>query len=110
MPEKSQAYFCDNDYVSRAVDLINESERPVLYVGGGCITSGASDALVKFSEKINAPVASSMMGLGCFPASHPNYLGLIGMHGMSNVAGAMQEADLIIAVGCRFDDRVAGDR
>lgn len=110
VPEKSKAYFCDNDYVSRAVDLINASERPVLYVGGGCITSGASDALVKFSEKINAPVASSMMGLGCFPASHPNYLGLIGMHGMSNVAETMQEADLIIAVGCRFDDRVAGDR
>ncbi len=110
VPEKSKAYFCDSKYVAKAIELIDAAERPVLYVGGGCIASGAEDALVKFSEKINAPVASSMMGLGCFPASHPNYLGLIGMHGMSNVAETMQKADLIIAVGCRFDDRVAGDR
>ena len=109
-PVKSKPYFSDSKYVARAVELINESKRPVLYVGGGCIASGASDALVAFSEKTGAPVASSAMGLGCFPASHPNYLGLIGMHGMANVAAAMQEADLIIAVGCRFDDRVAGDR
>ena len=62
-------------------------------MGGGCIASGASDALVAFSEKLNAPVTASTMGLGCFPASHPNYLGLIGMHGMSNVAEAMQDAN-----------------
>lgn len=109
-PVKSKPYFSDNEYVKKAIELINAAKRPVLYVGGGCIASGASDALVAFSEKINAPVASSTMGLGCFPASHPNYLGMIGMHGMSNVAAAMQESDLIIAVGCRFDDRVAGDR
>lgn len=109
-PVRSKPYFSENKHVENAISLINEAKRPILYVGGGCIASGASDALVAFSEKLNAPVTASTMGLGCFPASHPNYLGLIGMHGMSNVAEAMQKADLIIAVGCRFDDRVAGDR
>ncbi len=109
-PQKSKPYFNDNKHVAAAVELINSSERPIMYIGGGCVTSGASDALVAFSEKLNAPVTSSMMGLGCFPSSHENYLGMVGMHGMSNVAEAMQKADLIIAIGCRFDDRVAGDR
>lgn len=109
-PAPRKAYFSDNEYVRRAIELIEESERPVLYVGGGCITSGAGDALAAFSEKINAPVTVTAMGLGCFPASHPNYIGMPGMHGRDNVAKTMLEADLVIAVGCRFDDRVAGDR
>lgn len=81
-----------------------------MYVGGGCVISGASEELVEVSEKMDIPVACSMMGLGCFPASHPNFMGMIGMHGKANVAEALEEADLIIAIGCRFDDRVAGDR
>ena len=93
-----------------AIKLINESKRPVIYAGGGCVISDASRELVAFSEATGAPVTLSTMGLGCFPASHPNYLGMIGMHGKANVAETMAKADLVIAIGCRFDDRVAGDR
>lgn len=103
-------YFHESEYVDRAVELINAAKHPVMYVGGGCVISGASEELVEVSEKMDIPVACSMMGLGCFPASHPNFMGMIGMHGKANVAEALEEADLIIAIGCRFDDRVAGDR
>ena len=109
-PRQIKPYFHESEYVDRAVELINAAKRPVMYVGGGCIISGASEELVEVSEKMDIPVACSMMGLGCFPASHPNFMGMIGMHGKANVAEALEEADLIIAIGCRFDDRVAGDR
>lgn len=109
-PRQIKPYFHESEYVDRAVELINAAKRPVMYVGGGCVISGASEELVEVSEKMDIPVACSMMGLGCFPASHPNFMGMIGMHGKANVAEAMEEADLIIAIGCRFDDRVAGDR
>ena len=109
-PRQIKPYFHESEYVDRAVELINAAKRPVMYVGGGCVISGASEELVEVSEKMDIPVACSMMGLGCFPASHPNFMGMIGMHGKANVAEALEEADLIIAIGCRFDDRVAGDR
>ncbi len=109
-PRQIKPYFHESEYVDRAVELINAAKRPVMYVGGGCVISGTSEELVEVSEKMDIPVACSMMGLGCFPASHPNFMGMIGMHGKANVAEALEEADLIIAIGCRFDDRVAGDR
>ena len=109
-PRQIKPYFHESEYVDHAVELINAAKRPVMYVGGGCVISGASEELVEVSEKMDIPVACSMMGLGCFPASHPNFMGMIGMHGKANVAEALEEADLIIAIGCRFDDRVAGDR
>lgn len=109
-PRVAKPYFKDNRYVADAVALINEAERPVLYVGGGCVISGASEQLIALSERINAPVTSSVMGLGCFPASHRNYIGMIGMHGKANVAKTLSEADVVVAIGCRFSDRVAGDR
>ena len=109
-PRQIKPYFHESEYVDRAVELINPAKSPVMYVGGGCVISGASEELVEVSEKMDIPVACSMMGLGCFPASHPNFMGMIGMHGKANVAEALEEADLIIAIGCRFDDRVAGDR
>lgn len=109
-PRQIKPYFHESEYVDRAVEHINAAKRPVMYVGGGCVISGASEELVEVSEKMDIPVACSMMGLGCFPASHPNFMGMIGMHGKANVAEALEEADLIIAIGCRFDDRVAGDR
>ena len=109
-PRQIKPYFHESEYVDRAVELINAAKRPVMYVGGGCVISGASEELVEVSEKMDIPVACSMMGLGCFPASHPNFMGMIGMHGKANVAEALEEADLVIAIGCRFDDRVAGDR
>ena len=109
-PRQIKPYFHESEYVDRAVEHINAAKRPVMYVGGGCVISGASEELVEVSEKMDIPVACSMMGLGCFPASHPNFMGMIGMHGKANVAEALEEADLVIAIGCRFDDRVAGDR
>ena len=106
----TKAYFKENKYVKKAIEIINSCSRPVMYVGGGCIASDAGDALIALSEKIGAPVTSSMMGLGCFPASHPNFMGMIGMHGKANVAETLSKADLVLAIGCRFSDRVAGDR
>lgn len=93
-----------------AADLIAGSKRPILMAGGGVISSGASDELVKFAERVGAPVCCTLMGLGGFPASHPLSLGMVGMHGSFAANRAMSEADLIIAVGCRFSDRVAGNR
>ncbi len=109
-PREIKPYFSDSQGFEDAIKLINESKRPVIYAGGGCVISDASRELVAFSEATGAPVTLSTMGLGCFPASHPNYLGMIGMHGKANVAETMAKADLVIAIGCRFDDRVAGDR
>lgn len=109
-PRLIKPYFKNSAAVADAVRLINEAKHPVMYIGGGCIISGASEELVALSEKINAPVASSLMGLGCFPASHRNYIGMIGMHGKANVAKTLAKSDLVIAIGCRFSDRVAGDR
>ncbi len=100
----------DAESVSKAVELIRNAKRPLLYVGGGCIISDATKELIAFAEKIGAPVASSMMGLGAVPASHPLYLGMIGMHGHAGVAKALKNCDAVIAIGARFSDRVAGNR
>lgn len=93
-----------------AINIINSAKKPLIFAGGGVILSNASEALVKLAEKIDAPVACSMMGLGGFPNSHPNFLGMIGMHGHACVAATTQECDVLIAVGARFSDRVVGDR
>jgi acetolactate synthase-1/2/3 large subunit len=94
--------------VRRAVDLINASERPVIFAGHGIIAAGASALLMELVEKSGIPVASTLLGLGGFPATHPLCLGMMGMHGEAWVNTAIQEADLIIALGMRFDDRVTG--
>jgi acetolactate synthase I/II/III large subunit len=93
----------------RAVELINASERPLILAGHGIIMSGATRALTDFAEKTRIPVAMTLLGLGGFPASHPLNLGMMGMHGEAAVNLAIQEADLLVAVGMRFDDRVTGD-
>ncbi len=95
--------------VKAAVELIHRSERPVLYVGGGVIRAGASDALREFAELANLPAVTTLMGRGAIPDSHPLTLGMPGMHGMYTAITAMQRADLLIAIGARFDDRVTGD-
>ncbi len=95
--------------VKDAIDLIEDAERPVLYVGGGIIKAGAHQELLRFAEAINAPVVSTLMGRGAFPDSHPLALGMPGMHGNYTAVTAMQRADLLIALGVRFDDRVTGD-
>lgn len=100
----------ETNQLAKAANIINNSKKPLLYIGGGIIISGASAEVKAVSDKLDCPVASSMMGLGAFPASDPMYLGMIGMHGNAPVPFAVMESDCIIAVGCRFSDRVAGDR
>ncbi len=94
--------------IKKAKRLIEHSKKPILYVGGGITISGASDELIKFSEDTQIPVTMTLMGLGAFPGEHKLSLGMLGMHGTAYANHAMQECDLIIAAGARFDDRVTG--
>ena len=94
--------------VLKAVKAIAEAEKPVLFVGGGCISSGASEEVVALAEKCQIPVVHSLMGKGTIPEEHPLALGLIGMHGMVAANLAVSECDLLIAVGARFSDRSTG--
>ena len=98
----------DPDKIRAAADLIKKSRRPVLYGGGGIIHSGAAELLTEFSRKHHFPTAMSLMGLGSFPEGDMLYLGMIGMHGSAATNKIMDEADLIIAAGARFDDRATG--
>lgn len=100
----------DAQNMKPAIDIINAAKKPLIYLGGGCVLSGATKEVIQFAEKIDAPVACSMMGLGGFPASHPLYIGMIGMHGHANVASTLQQCDTVITLGARFSDRVAGNR
>ncbi len=90
------------------VDRILAAEQPVFYVGGGVVTSHASDALIEVVEKLGVPVTPTLMGLGGFPTGHPQCLGMLGMHGTYTSNMAVAESDLLVAVGVRFDDRVTG--
>jgi acetolactate synthase-1/2/3 large subunit len=96
--------------IEQLVDLIAAAERPIFYTGGGIINSGpaASQLLRELAKITGAPVTSTLMGLGAFPASDPNWLGMLGMHGTYEANWAMNQADLIVALGARFDDRVTG--
>jgi acetolactate synthase-1/2/3 large subunit len=95
--------------VMDAAELINKSTKPVLYVGGGAITSGAHEALRKVAEKANIPVTTTLLGLGAFDETDPRSLYMLGMHGSAYANYAVQECDCLIAVGARFDDRVTGN-
>ncbi|MDO5558847.1 MAG: biosynthetic-type acetolactate synthase large subunit [Oscillospiraceae bacterium] len=99
-----------DDEINLAAQLISEAQRPYIYCGGGIISSGASDALIRFADLIDAPVATSLMGIGAVPASYSNLIGLQGMHGNYVTAMAQNEADLIIACGARFSDRAIGSK
>jgi acetolactate synthase I/II/III large subunit len=101
-------YFGHPGQIKKAVKLINESKKPIIYAGGGVILSNASAELREFADKIKAPVTMTLMGLGAFPADSPVSLGMLGMHGTAYANHAVMSADLIIAVGARFDDRVTG--
>jgi len=93
----------------QALELIHTSKRPVILAGHGIILSGAMDEVRTFAEKANIPVGLTLLGLGGFPASHPLSLGMMGMHGEAWLNTTIQEADLLIAFGMRFDDRVTGN-
>jgi acetolactate synthase-1/2/3 large subunit len=92
-----------------ALELIHNAKRPVILAGHGIMISGAMKEVREFAEKSNVPVALTLLGLGAFPASHPLNLGMMGMHGEAWVNHTIQEADLLIALGMRFDDRVTGN-
>ncbi len=99
----------EEENYERALALIHNSERPLILAGHGVLVSGAIRELREFAEKANIPVALTLLGLGAFPASHPLNLGMMGMHGEAWVNHAIQEADLLLAFGMRFDDRVTGN-
>ncbi|KFZ80326.1 acetolactate synthase 1 catalytic subunit [Amycolatopsis sp. MJM2582] len=94
--------------VREAARLISKSRRPVLYVGGGVVKADASRQLMELAELTGIPVVTTLMARGAFPDSHPQHLGMPGMHGSVAAVAAMQRADLLIALGARFDDRVTG--
>ena len=94
--------------IKRAAEEILNSSMPIIYAGGGVISSNSSCELVELAETINAPVTTTLMGISSIPTDHPLYVGMLGMHGSKYANYAVQESDLIIAVGARFDDRVTG--
>ncbi|PZE23016.1 MULTISPECIES: acetolactate synthase large subunit [unclassified Curtobacterium] len=94
--------------IAAAAQLIAESSKPVFYVGGGVIRSGASAELLRLAEATHVPVVTTLMARGAFPDSHPQHLGMPGMHGTVPAVLGLQESDLIVALGARFDDRVTG--
>ena len=100
----------DIDQITKLVEAIEQSERPIFYTGGGVINSGpnASKLLREIVDTANFPITSTLMGLGCYPASGRNWLGMLGMHGLYEANMAMHDCDLMINIGARFDDRITG--
>ena len=101
-------YHANPRQVARALDMILHAQRPVLYTGGGIVLSDSSEGLFKFATSLQIPVTSTLMGLGGFPGDHPLWMGMLGMHGTYCANMAVSQADVLIAVGARFDDRVTG--
>ncbi len=95
--------------IEKAIELIQKAERPYIFVGGGVIISGASDELREFVEKVDAPVADTLMGKGGFPGDDPRYTGMVGMHGTKTSNLGITKCDLLITIGARFSDRVTGN-
>lgn len=94
--------------IDKAIEMISEAERPIIYAGGGVISSDASPELITFAETLMIPVTTTLMGLGALPCDHPLNLGMLGMHGTRYANYAVTECDLLIGIGVRFDDRVTG--
>jgi acetolactate synthase-1/2/3 large subunit len=109
LPGVRPARRLSQEQIERAASLIDQARRPLIFCGHGVIKAGACEQLLRFAEKTGVPVASTLLGLGAFPASHALSLGMMGMHGEAWVNHAVQEADLLVAVGMRFDDRVTGN-
>jgi len=109
LPPKRHRNNHDQAEFDRAVELLNSAKRPIILAGRGIMLSGAMQVFERFVRVGNFPVAMTLLGIGCFPAKDPMNLGMMGMHGEAWVNHAIQESDLLIAVGMRFDDRVTGD-
>ncbi len=95
--------------INRAVDLILDARRPMIYTGGGVVLGDGAEELVTFTRKLGYPITSTLMGLGAYPGTDRQFLGMLGMHGTYEANMAMHECDVLIAIGARFDDRVTGD-
>ena len=104
----SPTYNPNMKQLRKAIDLIKEAKRPVIFAGGGIILSGAAAELTEFARKTQIPVTASLMGLGAFPGTDPLWLGMIGMHGTYRANMSTGACDLIVSIGVRFDDRVTG--
>jgi acetolactate synthase I/II/III large subunit len=115
MPEKTALrsykpnYIPNKKQLAKAVSLVKQAKRPVIFAGGGVILSRASEELTAIAKLADIPVTASLMGLGAFPGSHPLWLGMLGMHGTFRANMSIGNCDLIIAAGVRFDDRVTGN-
>lgn len=128
IPKDITAHLCDFEYpetvhlrsynpvtkghlgqIKKALKLLTEAKRPMVYSGGGVILGDASEYLMKLIQSLGLPITSTLMGLGAFPASDPKFLGMLGMHGTYEANMAMQNCDVLLAVGARFDDRVIGN-
>ena len=107
---KDEPFAAKELRIQQAAECINECERPFIYFGGGLTTSNAKDEMLSLAEKLDAPIGCSMMGLSGVPTDHPRFLGMQGMHGHYACSTAMHNADCIIALGARFNDRVTGNR
>jgi len=99
----------ESSSIKQAIELIKAAKKPVILAGHGIVESGAEREVIAFAESQNIPIASTLLGLGAIPAAHPLQLGMMGMHGESWVNNAIQQADLLLAFGMRFDDRVTGN-
>ncbi len=102
--------FAKEEELKKASEIINASERPYIYFGGGIISGKASEEIIAFADKIDAPMGCSLMGLSAVPSDNPHFLGMQGMHGHYASSVAEDEADLVIALGARFSDRATGDK
>jgi acetolactate synthase I/II/III large subunit len=109
LPQKRVRNDHNQEEFDRAVELLNTAKRPIILAGRGIMLSGAMRTFEQFVRTCDIPVAMTLLGIGCFPASDPMNLGMMGMHGEAWVNHAIQESDLLIAIGMRFDDRVTGD-
>ena len=108
--EKDEPFAAKDIRITEAAEVINSAKRPFIYFGGGIMSSGAVDEVLALAEKIDAPMGCSMMGLSCIPTAHPRFLGMQGMHGHYASTQSMNKADVIIALGVRFNDRSTNDR
>jgi len=100
----------DDSWLEQAARLIRQAEKPYIYCGGGVIGSNASEELIAFADKVDAPIGTSIMGLSAVPHDHPRFLGMVGMHGRYGATKALYESDLLIAAGVRFSDRATGNK
>ena len=102
--------IADDEAINEAIELINNAERPYIYIGGGAIGAGVADGVIKLADKIDAVIGCSLMGLSAIPTDNPRFLGMQGMHGHYASSMAQNKADLILAIGIRFSDRATGNK